>query len=160
MFQIPFDETILYKKALSKEELEEASKEIRELTKKRNVILQIILSFLPIIAAVLAASPIGGQAKKVIAAGVIPALGGLASIFSLLATPIMPKEYAFGSNAVYLDKRKLSWIKLELRNIAIKVAKQGLLLKPEKRWHRVIFIFTKEVKVVEGIIKTHLKIRY
>ena len=78
-------------------------------------------------------------------------MGALTIIFSFLVTPILPKEYAFGN---------FSWVKLEQRNIAIKPAKQGLMLEPEKWWHRVIFLFTKEGEILEGIIKTHLIVRY
>jgi uncharacterized membrane protein YjjP (DUF1212 family) len=158
----------LYKKVLSKEELKEASKEIIELKKKskRNgkILITLTLAMVGIIFAILAIleafeiMTISGIVEIIVV--LFGLVGALQSIFSSFMTPILLREYAFGSNAFYFGKSKISWIKLEQRNIAIKLAKQGLLLEPEKWWHRIIFIFTKEVKAVEGIIKTHLKVRY
>jgi hypothetical protein len=168
MLKIPFDEIVLYKKVLSKEELKEASKEIIKLKKelkgknKASIIVVLsIIAFLLVILSILEAweiITIGGILGLIIPIAVL--MSALLNIFFSFMTPILPREYAFGSNAVYFGKSKISWVKLEQRNIAIKPAKQGLLLEPEKWWHRKIFIFTKEVKAVEGIIKTNLKVRY
>ena len=167
MLKIPFDEIVLYKKVLSKEELKEASKEIIKLKKelkrknKASIIVVLSITFLLVILSILEAweiVTIGGIKRLVMPLAVL--MSGLPSIFFSFMTPILPREYAFGSNAVYFGKSKISWVKLEQRNIAIKPAKQGLLLEPEKWWHRKIFIFTKEVKAVEGIIKTNLEVRY
>jgi hypothetical protein len=160
MLKIPHDETILYQKALSKEEFMESTKEINKTKKKGKTALQILLALLPVGIGVLALMPIGSPVKEMLTAVIVPAVGIFALVYSVLATPMVPKEYALGGNAVYLSKKEVSWGKLELMSVAVRLSEKGLLLEPEKKHHRSIFLFTLEVKLVERIIRSHIRVRY
>jgi hypothetical protein len=175
MLKIPFDEIVLYKKVLSKEELKEASREMTKLRGeskgksklkkgskgKSKGLIVVVLSIIALLFAILPVLEtweiLGEGLESIIL--LIASMAALPNIFISFKAPLLPREYAFGNNAVYFGRNRISWVKLEQRNIAIKPAEQGLLLEPEKWWRREIFVFTKEVKAVEGIIKTHLRVR-
>ncbi|HIH96330.1 MAG TPA: hypothetical protein HA346_05855 [Thermoplasmata archaeon] len=161
MLKIPKYEPVLYTKVLTKEELKEAAKEIKEINKKkRGIALQVLFVLLPISIGILATMPISSPAKEILTAVIVPAIGIFASVYSVLAISWVSKEYALCSTRVYFNKKELSWVELEEEKIALKTTERGLLLETENKLRRNIFLFTKEVRQVERIIKTHIRIRY
>jgi hypothetical protein len=151
MLKIPKEEEILYTHVASKEQWQKAWKE--EVSSKRSfwlsmVILAIIGTLFSILFLVVKLTPLW----SVIISAVATSLVGIP--VSIITTPLAPREWALGSNAIYFGRSKISWSELDSRNIAIKRLNQGLMLKPEKWYYPKICLFTREIEKVEAIIKT------
>jgi hypothetical protein len=164
MLKIPLEEIVLYKYASSKREWKNAWK--KDVSSKRSfwlsvVILAIICTLFSALIGAMKLTPLW----SVIITGVICMLVGILS--TIYTNPLAPREWALGSNAIYFSAGgkyfgtgKISWSKLNSRNIAIKRLNQGLMLKPEKWYYPKICLFTTEIEKIEAIIKTNIKVRY